>query len=154
MVILLFMLSFGLALCVSWGVARICRDVSEPLLTRFFARNPSLLGAKYLQFIVIIVGVSSGTRIRLLEDFAGAPSWNRPDLVEQLTPEFWAVALYHTFIDTLLGIFWLLLALGFLLGMTFFFLRRSNMTSLLSEREREKAAPASEPAAPARRMLE
>jgi hypothetical protein len=42
-----------------------------------------------------------------MEDYVGAPTWNRPDLGAQLTPEVWA--LYHTFIDSLLGIVWLLL---------------------------------------------
>ncbi|HTP68725.1 MAG TPA: hypothetical protein VMJ35_07470 [Dongiaceae bacterium] len=157
MVLLLFVLSFSLALGVAWGMGRICRDVSEPFLCRFFAQHPSLLAAKYLQFIVIVVGVISGARIRLLEDYAGAPSWNQPELSQQLTPEFWAVALYHTFIDTLLGILWLLVALSFLTGMTYFFARRSKMARLLSERERERIAPAEpsqHPATPARRMLE
>ena len=156
MVLLLFVFSFGLALGVSWGIGRICRDVSEPFLCRFFAQQPCLLAAKYLQFIVIVVGVVSGARIRLLEDYAGAPSWNQPELAQQLTPEFWAVALYHTFIDALLGILWLLVVLSFLVGVTYFFARRSNMKWLLSERERERMTPAadSHPAAPARRMLE
>jgi len=156
MVLVLFVLSFGLALGVSWGMGRICRDVSEPFLCRFFARQPSLLAAKYLQFIVIVVGVVSGARIRLLEDYAGAPSWNQPELAQQLTPEFWAVALYHTFIGALLGIVWLLIVLSFLAGATYFFAHRSNMKWLLSERERERTTPAadSHPAAPARRMLE
>lgn len=104
MVLILFVLSFGLALEVSYAMGRICRDVSEPILSRFFAKNPSRLIAKYLQLVVVVVGVSCGTRIRLMEDYVGAPSWNRPDLAEQLTPEFWAVALYHTFVDSLLGI--------------------------------------------------
>jgi len=156
MVLLLFVLSFGLALGVSWGMGRICRQVSEPFLCRFFAQQPSLLAAKYLQFIVIVVGVISGTRIRLLEDYAGAPSWNQPELAQQLTPEFWAVVLYHTFIDALLGILWLLIVLAFLVGMTYFLARRSNLRRLLSERERERMAPAenTQQATPARRMLE
>jgi hypothetical protein len=156
MVLLLFVLSFGLALGVSWGMGRICRDAAEPFLCRLFAPQPSLLGAKYLQFIVVVVGVVSGSRIRLLEDYAGAPLWNQPELAQQFTPEFWAVALYHTFIDALLGILWLLMVLSFLVGVTYFFARRAHMRWLLSEHQREKITPAEapEPPAPMRRMLE
>jgi hypothetical protein len=153
MVLGLFVLSFLLALGVSYAVGRVCRDVSEPILGRFFAKNPSILVAKYLQFVVIVVGVSSGTRIRLLEDFVGAPSWNRPDLTAQLTPEVWALALYHTFIDSLLGIAWLLLILGLVCATALIVLRRSSNASLrwlLSERERTKSAPRAEPVVPIR----
>jgi len=136
-------------------MGRICRDVSEPVLSRFFAKNASYLAAKYLQFIVVVAGVSGGTRIRLIEDYLGAPSWNQPELSKQLTPEFWAVALYHTFIDTLLGILWLLVVLSFLVVLAYFLARRSNMKWLLSVSEQETAQKASQPSAvPARRMLE
>jgi hypothetical protein len=67
-----------------------------------------------------------GARIRLLKEFVGAPSWNRPDLVEQLTPEVWALALYHTFIDSLVGILWLLLILGLVFATALIVLRRST----------------------------
>jgi hypothetical protein len=153
MVLGLFALSFILAMGVSYAMGRVCRDVSEPLLARFFAKNPSVLMAKYLQFVVVVVGVSSGARIRLLEDFVGAPSWNRPDLVEQLTPEVWALAFYHTFIDSLLGILWLLLILGLVFATALIVLRRSTNTSLkwlLSERERGTNAPPTEPVVPIR----
>ena len=33
----------------------------------------------------MFVGVTSGTRIRLLEDYIGAPAWNRPELAAELT---------------------------------------------------------------------
>ena len=153
MILGLFALSFLLAIGVSYAMGRVCRDISEPILSRFFARNPSILVAKYLQFVVLVVGVSSGARIRLLEDFVGAPSWNRPDLTEQLTPEVWALALYHTFIDSLLGIAWLLFILGLVFATALIVLRRSGNTSLkwlLSERERGKSAPRTEPVVPIR----
>jgi len=153
MVLGLFALSFILAMGVSYAMGRVCRDVSEPILARFFSKNPAGLLAKYLQFVVVVVGLSSGARIRLLEDFVGAPSWNRPDLVDQLTPEVWALALYHTFIDSLLGILSLLLVLGLVFATALMVLRRSTNTSLqwlLSERERGKNAPGTEPVVPIR----
>lgn len=42
------------------------------------------------------------------------------------------MALYHTFIDALLGILWLLIVLAFLVGVTYFLARRSNLRWLRS----------------------
>jgi len=148
MVLALFILSIALAFAVSYGVSKLCRDVAEVVLNRFFARNVSFLTAKYLQFIVVFVGVSCGTRIRLLEDYIGAPAWNRTDLAAQLTPEVWALALYHTAIQSLEGIAWLVLLFGLLFVTALMGIRRSNLRWLLSDRELEKDQEAKEPVAP------
>lgn len=148
MVVALFIVSIALAFGVSFGVSKLCRDVAEVVLNRFFARNVSFLTAKYMQFIVVFVGVSCGTRIRLLEDYIGAPSWNRPDLAAQLTPEVWALALYHTVIQSLEGIAWLLLIFGLLLVAALMGIRRSNMRWLLSDRELGREEGANDPVVP------
>jgi len=134
MVVGLFLVSFLLALAVSYAVSEICKETVEPILNRFLARNVSMWAAKYLQLAVVLVGVSNGTRVRLLEDYMGAPSWNKPELVSQLTPELWAIALYHTFIDALFGIVWLVIVFMFLAWAAVMFLRRSNMRGLLANR--------------------
>jgi hypothetical protein len=67
-----------------------------------------------LQFVVLFVGVSSGTRIRLLQDYIDAPPWNRPEMAAQLTQEVWALSIYHTLVDLLQGIVWLLVVFVFL----------------------------------------
>lgn len=150
MILALFLLSLAVALGVSYGIARLCRDVAEGVLRRFLSKNAGILTAKYLQFVIVVVGVSSGTRLRLLEDYIGAPTWSRPDLAAQLTPEVWALALYHTLIESLQGILWLLLIFALLFVTAVMVMRRMNMTWLLSEGGSGKVGEAKEPVVPIR----
>lgn len=87
MVLALFVVSFVLACFVSYALSRICREVAAHILSRLLAKNIAIAAAKYLQFVIILVGVSNGTRIRLMEDYLNAPEWNRPALTAQLTQE-------------------------------------------------------------------
>jgi len=148
MVLALFILSIALALGVSYGASKLCRDVAEAVMNRYLSRNASMVTAKYLQLVIVFVGVSSGTRIRLMEDYINAPSWNRAELTAQLTPEVWALALYHTFIESLEGIVWLLVIFGFLFVTALLGIRRLHMTWLLSEREMAKVQSEKEPVVP------
>lgn len=150
MVLALFVVSFALALTISYGLSKICREAAETVLSRFLARNISTAAAKYLQFVIILVGASNGTRIRLLEDYLGAPDWNRPELTAQLTQELWALALYHTFIDSLAGVIWLLVAFSFMVLVALYIIRRSDLKWLLCEREQTRQGQAKEPVVPIR----
>jgi uncharacterized metal-binding protein len=147
MVILLFTASFLLSLAVSYVISKLFRESAEGFLSRFFARPLSAAAAKYLQFVIVFVGVTSGTRIHLLEDYIDAPPWNRPDLAAQLTQEVWALSIYHTLVDLLYGIVWLLVVFAFLALAALFYLRRSNMTSLLAKPEPEGATEETRPLA-------
>jgi hypothetical protein len=51
-----------------------------------------------------VVGISAGTRVRPLEEYIAAPSYNKAELRAALTQEFWALELYRTFVATLQGI--------------------------------------------------
>ena len=96
MVIAIFLTSVVLAFGVSFGGARLAKDVIEALLRRFISRELSEAITKYLGFAIMVVGVASGSRTRLLEDFVGAPAYNRDALNAQLTPGVWVAAVYHT----------------------------------------------------------
>jgi len=138
MVVILFVASFFLALALSFGVSKLCKDPVEAIANHFLARNISAGAAKYLQLAIVLVGVSSGTRVRLLEDYISAPSYNKPELAAQLTQELWVIAMYHTIIDTLLGIAWLLVVFAFLAMFVVIAIRRSNMTWLLAGHDDER----------------
>jgi hypothetical protein len=143
MVILLFSASFLLALAVSYVISKLFRESAEGFLSRFFRKHVSAAAAKYLQFVIVFVGVTSGTRIRLLQDYIDAPAWDRPGLAAQLTQEVWALSIYHTLVDLFEGIVWLLVVFAFLALAARFYLRRSNMNSLLADTElaAEEAGP-------------
>ena len=91
----------------------------------------------------MFVGVTGGTRIRLLQDYIDAPAWDRPGLAAQLTQELWALSIYHTLVDLFEGIVWLLVVFAFLALAARFYLRRSNRNSLLADTElaAEEAGP-------------
>src|ERR1700751_5198272 len=145
MVILLFVASFLLALAVSYMTSRLFRE--SAILSRFFAKHLSAVVAKYFQLVIVFPGVSSGTRIRLLEVYIDAPHWNRPEMAAQLTQEVWALGIYHTLVDLLQGIVWLLLLLAFPGFAALSYLGRSNMKGLLAEKERGNGTEARGPVA-------
>jgi hypothetical protein len=85
MVILLFSASFLLALAVPMSSQSCSESPPRGFSSRFFAKHLSAAAAKYFEFVIVFVEVTSGTRIRLLEDYIDAPAWNRPELAAQLT---------------------------------------------------------------------
>ena len=115
MVAAIFVASVLVAFGVSFCVARLGRDVIEAVMNRFVSRQLSVAIAKYLGFAIMVVGVSSGSRVRLLEDYNGAPAWNREAVAAQASQEFWVSALYHTIIDSLEGIAWMLIIVALVL---------------------------------------
>ncbi len=148
MVVILFVVSFLLALGVAYGVSKICRDAVQAILNRFLAKNISAAAAKYLQLVIVLVGVSSGTRVQLLQDYINAPAWSKPEIAVQVTQELWAIAMYHTFVDTLLGIVWLLVAFAFLTVCVVMSIRRSTMTWLLAGHEDDRSLDGPKPVKP------
>lgn len=90
MVVISFVVSFLLALALSYGVSKLCKDAVEAIANHFLAKNISAGAARYLQLAIVLVGVPSGTRVRLLEDYISASAYYKPELAAQLTPELWA----------------------------------------------------------------
>jgi hypothetical protein len=76
----------------------------DGILHRFLGDRISATLSKYLRFATVVVGISAGTRVRPLEEYIAAPSYNKADLRAALTQEFWALELYRTFVATLQGI--------------------------------------------------
>ena len=146
MYVALFLVSVLLALGVSFGIAWLSKELIAGLLNRFLARGVAAAAVKYLRFAMILVGVSSGARVRLLEDFIGAPAYNKDAMLAALTQEVWVVAMYHTVVDTLLGLAWFFILLAFLIPFTIWIIRRMDMPELLAEREQPKPLDTSTPA--------
>jgi len=104
MFVVLLVTSFVLALVVSVTVAWLFAKPIDGILHRFVGDRISATLAKYLRFATVVVGISAGTRVRPLEEYIAAPSYNKADLRAALTQEFWALELYRTFVATLQGI--------------------------------------------------
>ena len=104
MFVALLVASFVLALIMSATVAWLFAKPIDGILHRFVGDRISATLSKYLRFATVVVGISAGTRVRPLEEYIAAPSYNKADLRAALTQEFWALELYRTFVATLQGI--------------------------------------------------
>ena len=82
--------------------------------------------SKYLRLAIVLIGVSSGARIRILEEFIGASVANKIRMTDALTQEFWVVELYRTSVATLEGILWLLLLFSLVVFMAFWIMRKAK----------------------------
>lgn len=103
MFVVLLVASFILALAISATVAWLFAKPIDAILHRFVGDKISATLSKYLRFAIVVVGISAGTRVRPLEEYVAAPSYNKAALAAALTQEFWALELYRTFVETLQG---------------------------------------------------
>lgn len=100
------LLSATVAWCVTWMFSK----PIDRILTRIIADDISKAWLRYMQFAVLVVGVSSGVRIHELERYITASQWMDKAQVIVLTTERWVLEVYRTVIETLQGIAWMLLA--------------------------------------------
>ena len=127
MFIVLFLVTFLLAFGISSGVAWAGKEPIEGILHHFFPPNVTLAMSKYLRLAIVLIGVSSGARIRILEEFIAASVANKILMTDALTQEFWVVELYRTSIITLEGILWLLLLFSLIVFMAYWIMRKTKV---------------------------
>jgi hypothetical protein len=96
------------ALAISFAVARLFAKPLDRILTRIIAEDISSAWSRYMQFAILVIGVSSGVRIRDLDRYIGTRSDKDAKLLE-FGFDRWILELYRTAIDTLQGITWMLL---------------------------------------------
>jgi hypothetical protein len=127
MFIVLFLVTFLLAFAISSGVAWAGKEPIEGILHHFFSLNVTAAMSKYLRLAIVLIGVSSGARIRILEEFISASPANKLQMTDALTQEFWVVELYRTCITTLEGILWLLLLFSLVVLAAYWMMRKSAL---------------------------
>lgn len=110
----LLLVTFGIALAVSFLVARFFERPIGSILDRIVADDVSRGWQRYLTFAIYVVGVSGGVRLYQLERYLedGALGM-RPDGTAVpppvLTGERWVLEVYRTVIETLQSLAWMLL---------------------------------------------
>jgi hypothetical protein len=124
MFVVLFLVTFVLAVAISSGVAWAGKEPIEGILHHFFTVNVTAAMSKYLRLAIVLVGVSSGARIRVLEEYIAASPGNKIEMTDALTQEFWVVELYRTSIATLEGILWLLLLFSLIVFGAYWLMRK------------------------------
>jgi len=126
MFVVLFLVTFLLAFGISSGVAWAGKEPIEGILHHFFSLNVTAAMSKYLRLAIVLIGVSSGARIRILEEYIGASVANKLQMADALTQEFWVLELYRTAITTLEGILWLLLLFSLVVFTAYRIMRKSE----------------------------
>ncbi|MFQ5706533.1 MAG: hypothetical protein ACE5HO_03740 [bacterium] len=108
MFITLLVVTFVIALAVSFVVVRVFNAPLNSILKRIISETISEAWLKYLKFAIVVVGISSGVRIWQLEKYITSPQQKDAKVVA-LTTERWVLEVYRTIIGTLQGVAWLLL---------------------------------------------
>jgi ABC-type transport system involved in multi-copper enzyme maturation permease subunit len=108
MFLILLLITFLIALVVSFIVVKLFSPSIEGILKRIIADEISKAWLKYMKFAIFVVGISSGVRIWELEKYI-TPSHLKDATPLELTGERWILEVYRTVIDTLQGLAWLLL---------------------------------------------
>jgi len=126
MFVVLFLVTFLVAFGISSGVAWAGKEPIEGILHHFFSLNVTAAMSKYLRLAIVLIGVSSGARIRILEEYINASAATKLQMTDALTQEFWVVELYRTAITTVEGILWLLLLFSLVVFAAFWTMRKSE----------------------------
>ena len=79
----------------------------DSILTRIISDAISSAWLRYLQFAILVVGVSSGVRVHDLERYIGPSSVSTQ--TSGLSLDRWVFEIYRTTIESLQGIAWMLL---------------------------------------------
>jgi hypothetical protein len=145
MLVVLFLVTFLLAFGIASGVAWAGKEPIEGILHHFFSLNVTAAMSKYLRLAIVLVGVSSGARIRLLEDFIAASPANKIQMTDALTQEFWVVELYRTSVTTLEGILWLLLLFSLVVAAAYWLMRKARLSHEAAEEQRKLAGSRTAP---------
>ncbi|MEE9464747.1 MAG: hypothetical protein V3W14_04125 [Candidatus Neomarinimicrobiota bacterium] len=127
MFFLLLLITFLIALAVSLTVNKAFSKPLRSILDRVIADEISVAWHRYLQFAIIVVGVSSGVRIHQLERYITPMYREEGDTILALTTDRWVLELYRTVIGTLQGIAWMLLVFFIFALIAFVIVRLSEM---------------------------
>lgn len=105
----LLLVTFVVAVAVSIGMALVFARPIKGILDRIIADEISVAWFRYLNFAILVVGVSAGVRIYDLEKYITPVRGDKDAKIIELTSDRWLLELYRTVIEALQGIAWLLL---------------------------------------------
>ena len=109
MFLVLLIVTFLVAIGVSFLVVRLFAGPIDGILKRIVADDISFAWLKYMKFAIYVVGISKGVRVWELERYITPARSDEKAQILQLTEERWVLEIYRTIIETLQGIAWMLL---------------------------------------------
>ena len=107
MFLILLLVSFLLAVTVSYVITRVFRKPITAILQRLITEEVYSAWTKYLTFAMYVVGISGGVRIWELEKYVTPRK--EGEAILELTQNRWVLEVYGTIIGTLQSIAWMLL---------------------------------------------
>ena len=107
MFFLLLLVSFVIALGVSFLVVTVFHKSVTTILARVVKEEISIVWWRYLNFALFVVGISGGVRIWELEKYI-TPREEASEIIV-LNAERWTLEIYRTVIGTLQSLAWVLL---------------------------------------------
>jgi len=107
MFLALLFVTIVVAFAVSALTAWVFSKPLDSILKRIIADAISSAWLKYLQFAILVVGVSSGVRVHDLERYLGPGAGSAQ--TSGLSLDRWVWEIYQTAIESLLGVAWMLL---------------------------------------------
>ncbi|GGY10059.1 hypothetical protein [Paludibacterium paludis] len=117
----LLLATLFVSLAVSYAVTRFFDKTVKKLLVRLVGDELSGAWSQYLQFAVMVVGVSGGVRLWELEKYVSTKGESGP---MELNGMRWTLEVYRTMIETLQSVAWVML-MFFLCAMIGFVLMRT-----------------------------
>lgn len=111
MVLFIFLASIVLAGLLSFGATWLFSKPIDDFLERFIV-DPMICEAwsKYIRFAIVAVGISTGARVGMFQDYVSSSESTRAAILARATEEMWALELYRTVTGTIVGLAWLMLA--------------------------------------------
>ena len=103
----LLLVTFLLAMAVSYGVVKAFDKPISAIFQRVIQDEISSVWQKYITFAAYVVGISGGVRIYELERYITAS--RKDDEVLVLNLERWTLEIYRTIIETLQSLAWMYL---------------------------------------------
>lgn len=103
----LLLVTFVLAIAVSFGVVKTFEKPVASIFQRVVQDDIASVWQKYIKFAAYVVGISGGVRIHQLERYISARHKDTEVLV--LNAERWTLEIYRTIIETLQSLAWMYL---------------------------------------------
>lgn len=109
MFISLLAVTFAVSLAVSFTIAKVFSGSVNKILVRII--NEDIAGAwvRYINFAIIVVGVSSGVRVGMLERYILPGGYMDAPPPPVLNTDRWILEVYRTIIESASGVAWMLL---------------------------------------------
>jgi len=105
MFILLLIITFLIALGVSYLIVKMFSTPIDNILDRIIADSISNVWTKYIRFAIYVTGISSGVRIWQLEKYITAPQTTENAEIITLNTDRWILEVYRTVIGRIIGKF-------------------------------------------------